>query len=78
MAASRVVVDPAILAGKPVIRGTRIPVHLIVGLLGMGEGVEGILAEYPQLTREDVAAAAEFASRVLEAGDLDEYGDAGS
>lgn len=67
-------VDPTILSGKPVVRGTRVPVHLIVSLLGSGEGVEAILAEYPQLTREDVAAAAQFASRVLEAGDLDEYG----
>lgn len=74
MVESRIVVDPAILAGKPVIRGTRVPVHVIVALLGSGEGVEGILAEYPHLTREDIAAAAKFASRVLESGDLDEYG----
>lgn len=74
MTESRIVVDPAILAGKPVIRGTRVPVHLIVSLLGSGEGVEGILAEYPHLSREDIAAAVRFASRVLEAGDLDEYG----
>lgn len=71
---SRVVVDPAILAGKPVIRGTRVPVHLIVALLGSGEGSDAIIAEYPQLTRADIAAAAAFASRMLESGDLDEYG----
>lgn len=70
----RVVVDPAILSGKPVIRGTRIPVHLILSLLGAGESVDAILAEYPQLERDDIGAAARFASRVLEAGDLDEYG----
>lgn len=74
MAESRVVVDPGILSGKPVIRGTRVPVHLIVALLGSGEGVGAILLEYPQLTKEDVAAAARFASRMLEGGDLDEYG----
>lgn len=74
MAEPRIAVDPAILAGKPIIRGTRVPVHVIVALLGAGEGVEAILAEYPQITREDVAAAARFASRVLESGDLDEYG----
>lgn len=74
MAESRVVVEPAILSGKPVIRGTRIPVHLIVALLGSGQGPDAIVAEYPQLTREDVVAAARFASHVLESGDLDEYG----
>lgn len=71
---SRIVVDPAILAGKPVIRGTRVPVHLVVALLGAGESVNDIVREYPQLTREDVAAAAKFASRLIESGDLDEYG----
>lgn len=58
----RIQADPAILAGKPVIRGTRVPVHVILGLLGAGETVEDILREYPQLQRADVEAAASYAA----------------
>jgi uncharacterized protein (DUF433 family) len=45
----RVVVDPAILAGKPVIRGTRISVYLIIELIAAGMGIGGVLKEYPEL-----------------------------
>ena len=50
--------DPAILAGKPVFRGTRIPVELVEQLLEAGWTVEEILEEYPGLRREDVEALA--------------------
>lgn len=61
----RVVVDPRVLGGKPVIRGTRIPVYLILELLANGWSVDDILREYPHLTREDVLAAIRYAARVL-------------
>jgi uncharacterized protein (DUF433 family) len=50
----RIVVDPTILVGKPVIRGTRIPVSLIVNYIGHGHSVEELLDDYPNLTRMDV------------------------
>jgi uncharacterized protein (DUF433 family) len=53
----RISVDPNICFGKPCIRGTRIWVSLILDLLAGGMGFEEILAEYPQLTEEDIRAA---------------------
>ena len=53
----RIVVDPAILVGKPVVRGTRIPVSLIVNYIDHGHTVEDLLDDYPNLTHEDVEAA---------------------
>jgi len=61
----RVVVDPRIMGGKPVIKGTRIPVYFILELLSNGWSVDDILREYPRLTREDVLAALKYATRVL-------------
>jgi uncharacterized protein (DUF433 family) len=58
----RIVVDPEILAGKPVIRGTRIAVELILELLAAGQSESEILANYPGLTREDVLASLSYAS----------------
>ena len=62
----RVVVDPNILVGKPIIRGTRIPVYLIVELMASGMDVRKVLREYPELKEEDVKAALLYASRLLE------------
>jgi len=62
----RVVVDPNILAGKPVIRGTRIPVYLIVELMATGTNVNDVVKEYPELQEDDVKAALLYASRLLE------------
>ena len=56
----RVVVDPKVLVGKPVIAGTRIPVYLILNLLGHGYDIDRIVAAYPVLTREDVIAAIRY------------------
>jgi len=58
-------VDPRIMTGKPVIRGTRITVELILERLGAGESVDDILASYPHLTREGVLAAIRFGAAVL-------------
>jgi uncharacterized protein (DUF433 family) len=63
---TRITLDPGILGGKPVIRGTRVPVYLIVNHVAAGYTVEQILAEYPMLTREDIKAALEFAARLAE------------
>jgi uncharacterized protein (DUF433 family) len=58
----RVTVDPEILAGKPVIRGTRIAVELVLELLAAGQSEADILDNYPGLTREDVCACLAYAS----------------
>ena len=59
--------DPSIMMGKPVIRGTRITVELILEKLAAGETIEQILEEHPQLTREASQAALAFAAEVLKA-----------
>jgi uncharacterized protein (DUF433 family) len=61
----RIVSDPKVLVGKPVIRGTRLSVDYILNLLAHGSTVEEILEEYDGLTREDVQACFLFASRSL-------------
>ena len=55
-------VDPEILAGKPVIRGTRLAVEFILELLAAGQSENQILATYPGLTREDILARLSYAS----------------
>jgi uncharacterized protein (DUF433 family) len=62
MAHDRITWDPKIMSGKPVIKGTRIPVETILRWLGKGETVEILVDEYPALTREDVLAAQTFAA----------------
>jgi uncharacterized protein (DUF433 family) len=59
--------NPKIMFGKPVIKGTRITVELILEKLAAGETVEGILASYPRLTREQISAALNFAAQTLKA-----------
>jgi len=63
----RIVVDPAILTGKPVVKGTRLAVEFIVDLLAQGWSEADILRNYPGLTREDIAACLAYASRLLKA-----------
>ena len=62
----RVVVDSEVLVGKPVIKGTRVPVYLIVELLANGLSEKEILKEYPQLKQEDIKAALLYASKCVE------------
>ncbi len=64
----RIAVDPGVLAGKPVIKGTKIAVELIVELLADGWTYEMILNNYPQLKKEDMLAALSYASEVLKEG----------
>jgi uncharacterized protein (DUF433 family) len=61
----RIVIDPAILVGKPVIRGTRLAVEFIVDLLAQGWSEADILRNYPGLTREDIRACLSYASALL-------------
>ena len=63
----RIVIDPTVLAGKPVIRGTRLAVDLILSLLGQGWSESDILRNYPGLAHEDIAACLQYASEVLQA-----------
>ncbi len=61
----RISVDPTVMAGKPVIRGTRIPVEMVVRMLAQGISEDEILREYPRLQAEDIRAALAYAARVL-------------
>lgn len=63
---NRITIDPNILAGKPVIKGTRIPVYLIIELVANGMTTKQILKEYPELKEDDIKAALLYASRLLE------------
>ena len=62
----RISSDPDICHGKPCIKGTRIPVYLIVSLVAEGESVESIIQDYPSLTPEDIKAAIHYAARLCE------------
>ena len=62
MAHERIVSDPAIMAGKPVVRGTRITVESILRKLGAGMTAEEIIVDHPHLTIEDIRAAQAFAA----------------
>ena len=62
----RISSDPDICHGKPCIKGTRIPVYLIVSLVAEGESVESITQDYPSLTPEEIKAAIHYAARLCE------------
>jgi uncharacterized protein (DUF433 family) len=62
-----IVSDPKVLAGKPVVKGTRISVELILEKLSNGESIEQILEAHPHLTREGIQAALAFAAEAMRA-----------
>ena len=62
----RITVDPKIMVGKPVIKGTRLTVEYILNLLAHGATVSEILSEYTGLTQDDIQACILFATRSLE------------
>ncbi len=62
----RIVIDSDVLSGKPVIKGTRIPVYLIIELLGNGATEDEVLRQYPTLKIEDVKAALLYASKCVD------------
>jgi uncharacterized protein (DUF433 family) len=61
----RIVIDPKVLVGKPVVKGTRLAVEFIVDLLARGWKEEDILGDYPGLTHEDILACLAYASERL-------------
>lgn len=63
---NHVVVDPNICSGKPVIRGTRIMVRNILGMVAGGYTIDRIVEAYPELTPEDVQAALQYAAQVVD------------
>ena len=70
MSNERIEVNPQIMDGKPVIRGTRIPVELVLRKLGAGKSAEEILADHPRLTQDDIRAAQAFAADYLADEDI--------
>ena len=62
---NRITADPAIFGGKPIVRGMRISVELILGLLAQGQTVEAILDDYPELEPDDVRACLAYAHAAL-------------
>jgi uncharacterized protein (DUF433 family) len=65
MLTNRIEINPAVMLGKPVIRGTRIPVELILRKLADGMTETDLLDAYPRLTREDIQAALAYAADSL-------------
>lgn len=61
----RIVIDPKVMVGQPVVKGTRLTVELILGLLGQGVTIEKLLEEYPRLSKEDIFACLLFAQRAI-------------
>lgn len=63
---NRIIVDPKIMVGKPIIKGTRITVELILRLLAQGMKEQEILENYPHLKKEDIRAVLEYAAQAVE------------
>lgn len=61
----RIVIDPKIMLGKPVIKGTRLTVEIIIEKIAYGESTEEILKDYPFITKEDIQAALLYAAKRL-------------
>jgi uncharacterized protein (DUF433 family) len=66
----RIVIDPAIHHGVPCIKGTRVPVSVLVGSIADGDSVGGLLAAYPHLAEADVHAALKFAAEAVNHADF--------
>ncbi len=64
-AEERIVIEPDICNGRPIVRGTRISVQTILECLGAGDGIEELLGAYPNLTRADILAALRYSSRLM-------------
>lgn len=60
----RITVNPKVMAGKPVIRGTRIPVEQVLRLLAQGMTIKQVLDDYPHLTKDDIMAALLYAAKI--------------
>ncbi len=62
----RISIDPKVCHGEACIKGTRIPVHLIVGMLANWDTMEELLEDYPSLEREDILACFDYAAALAE------------
>jgi uncharacterized protein (DUF433 family) len=62
---SRITSSPQIFGGKPIVRGMRISVELVLSLLAQGETIEAVLEDYPDLERDDIRACLEYARAVI-------------
>jgi len=61
----RIIIDPGVCNGRPIIAGTRITAQTVLEFLAAGDSVEEVLEEYPTLTRSDVLACLEYASKLI-------------
>ena len=66
----RIAIDPQVMLGKPVIRGTRITVEILLEKIAAGCSIDEILLDYPRLTREDVLAAVAYAREALSTDEI--------
>ena len=62
----RISIDPEIMCGKPCVKGTRIPIYIILNLMAAGYSIEHVLITYPKLTEQDVLAAISYAGSITE------------
>ncbi len=62
----RIVCDPDVLGGKPTVRGTRVAVEHVLGMIAEGIGEDAICKSYPRLSREDVRACVSYAMAVVQ------------
>jgi uncharacterized protein (DUF433 family) len=66
MVTDRIELDPRVCNGKPVIRGTRIPVSVILYQLAQEDSIDSVLKDYPELEKEDIQAALLYAKKIID------------
>lgn len=67
---TRIVVNPKIMIGKPIIKGTRIPVEAIIKRIAEGMTTDEILEDYPNITKDDIKAALKYAAKLISGEDI--------
>ena len=65
MEESRITINPDICNGRPVLKGTRITVQTILEFLGSGDSIDAVLNEYPSLSKNDIYACIQYASKLM-------------
>jgi uncharacterized protein (DUF433 family) len=68
---TRITQNPAVMGGRPCIRGLRVTVSIVVGQIGAGRTIDQLLAEYPNLEREDVLEALRYAAWRVQGREVD-------
>jgi uncharacterized protein (DUF433 family) len=69
---SRIIIDPMVRHGKPVIKGTRVPIDVILGSLASGMSIDEVAKEYG-ITKKDVLATIEYAAKLVSKEEIEEY-----